>query len=297
MPEETDDKIFLDLMKEIERLKSQQEANLADYSMKVSALDAQIKDLSAKKAVLVAEILALENDRDVAQVAIPKARKEAEEITKAAIAESKEIIEKATVSAEVTLKNASIMEENAKSIKRDADAMETDAAQKVKYANDAFNAAEIVKKETGERLAEAEKKATEASVLMQKAEAMTADAEARQAVIKTEEGLIIESQKSLNEQKSILLDMDLALKDKYTSFDKEKAVILADLEEKRKALELKESDVSTLRDQLIKQKETNAFKNAELEAGFSKLKREQDDLKKSKLVVDNMKKELTKEGA
>ena len=292
-----DDKIFLDLMKEIEQLKSQQEANLADYSMKVAGLDAKIKSLSAKKDGLVAEILTLENDLGSAKVSVSKAKEESGQIVGDAVAEAKEIIEKSNSAAEVTLKNASIMEENAKSIKRDADAMESEANQKVKYANDAFDKAEIVKKQAGDILAEAEKKATEASVLMQKAEELIKQAEDRQAIVKTEEVFIIEAQKSLNEQKSILLDLDLVLKDKYVAFDNEKAGIMADLEEKRKALELKESEVATLRDQLIKQKETNSFKNAELDAGFSKLKREQDELKKSKMVVDNMKKELTKEGA
>lgn len=299
MPQEipSDDKIFLDLMKEIERLKSQQDANLADYSMKVAGLDAQIKGLASKKEGLVAEILALENDLGSAQVSVSKARNEADGIIKAAVAEAKEIIEKATVSAEVTIKNSSIMEENAKAIKREADALESEANQKVKYANEAFGKAETVKKQSVDLLADAENKVNKANILWEKAEAMIEQADAKQKAVEASEQSIIEAQAKIDEQKSALLTAELLLKDKYTAFDTEKAGILADLEEKRKALELKESEVATLRDHLIKQKEINAFKNAELDAGFSKLKREQDELKKSKIVVDNMKKELSKEGA
>lgn len=297
MEDEKDAKIFLDLMKEIERLKSQQDANLADYSMKVAGLDAQIKGLASKKEGLVAEILALENDLGSAQVSVSKARNEADGIIKAAVAEAKEIIEKATVSAEVTIKNSSIMEENAKAIKREADALESEANQKVKYANEAFGKAESVKKQSINLLADAENKVNKAYIFWEKAEAMIEQADAKQKAVEASEQSIIEAQAKIDEQKSALLTAELLLKDKYTAFDTEKAGILADLEEKRKALELKESEVATLRDHLIKQKEINAFKNAELDAGFSKLKREQDELKKSKIIVDNMKKELSKEGA
>jgi predicted nucleic acid-binding Zn-ribbon protein len=73
----SDYKKFLDLTNEITALKEQHEANLADYSAKVSEFDKEIKALAVKKADLEKKILVLVNEKDSLPGLINKAIKEA----------------------------------------------------------------------------------------------------------------------------------------------------------------------------------------------------------------------------
>jgi hypothetical protein len=291
MPE---DNKFLELSNEIEALKAQQEQNLEDYRSKLVLLDADVKALEAKKLALADEIKALGNKVDESKNAILTETGKASGIVSAAKAEAEAIAENAMTKANSLIELAEEMKVQAGKVLEANNSKIDDAIAREKQADETVRKADAYRLDAEIILVDANKKAQDAIKAKADADASIRTAEVKIKALEAYDAELNERFKAIKAEelllygkKQELADGLLALNVSRETFSLDRLAALADIEAKK-------AEIEKMRAGLIEQKERNKFKDAELESGFARLKKEQGELRKAQSVVDSMKKELSK---
>lgn len=278
--------------KKIQVLKEQQDQNLKDYAKKYSVLDGDFRELSKKVDVVSKQLSELErlksniegdiaSSKDKAPVIIREAKEKADDILQVA----KDKAAEASVVAEKIVNDA-------RSVQEKADVIDREASIKMEMAGELLRSAEIKEAQAAKHLAEAESRNRESEETIQS--------------IKDQEEEINKRIEELSATKE-RLDSRLADVSKRERLLQESEITISDLKSKLKVeiaeaeslkdyyIQAKNSvdiEFSALREELKKQSERQVWRDKELDAGFTKLKHDQETLKRELRNVEAVKKEL-----
>jgi len=301
MSNKEDVQAFEDKVKEAKRelsaVSDQKATIIKDFTKQYQDLDAIVKDLEQRKSDLIVQINKLETSIEGETGRIQKSRDSLKEVSKAVEADSRAILEDARSKASLIIKEAEGLKEEAQKVllsnndKTDQANKFFAAAEKHLKMGESYRIdSEIILSDANKKAqdaitaqANAEKALAMAEVKTKALEAYEAELAARSAAIKEAEELISIAKQSIRDESD-------ALSANKKQFADDCASVVADIEAKK-------AEIEQIREGLIKQNDQNKFRSAELDSGFSKLRREQEDVKKQKVVIDNMKKEFLNKGA
>jgi len=290
----SEDNKFLAISNEIAALKEQQKQNLEDYRVKYSKLDAEYRTLEVKKLSLTDEIKALGNKVDESKNAITVETAKASGIVSAAKADAESIVEEARVKANSLIELANEIKSDAENVLAANNAQIDDAIKREKQADEAVRKADASRLDAEIILGEANKKAQDAITAQANAEKVIATAEVKRKALEAYEAELNERFKAVKEEETLLSGKKQAIKDESDALASNKKQFADDCAIAVADIDAKKAEAEQIRAGLIDQKERNKFKDAELDAGYSKLKKDQDELKKAQKVVEAVKKELVK---
>lgn len=294
MPEKDEIKSALEDLKAISDQKS---TVIKEFSDKYKKLDADVKALEIKKKELEKSALSVASANEEALVIVKKANSQSTEIINAAKADAKDIVEKAIFEAGNIIAEAVAKKEAAEKAEKAVADKIGDANDKEATSARLLRESATIKAEAEKHLAEARTASLEASKRLAEASRMIVEAETqRDAVNLASQG--VKDGLSLLRDKESAVEIDrMAVSDARAKLNDDIASFNALVSTKTAEINEKLAEIEATRIKMAKQKEENAFKVAELDAGFMKLKREQADLKKQQVIIDNMKKELSNRGA
>lgn len=297
MPKDNETQQAIDVLeakKALEVLAEQKDTVIKEFNQRYKDLDEKVKILDGRKKDLDNSVLSITSANEEAEAIVSKAKREATEIVNSAKASAVEIIDKAKIDAEVILLDAKEKNNEASrvldlSAKRDTEAnsLKIHAEKLIKDAQTVTQKAKDIEAESIRMLADAIEKRKALAGEVAKIEKVQEDIVSRETRISTQERAAADQLTKNSIERQDLIDERAKLGETVEAFN-------AYMADKRAQISKELGEIAVLKESLIRQKDENSFKNAELDAGFSRLTREQEEVKRQKAVVDAMKKELSK---
>lgn len=281
-------------MEELQAIADQKRVLIDESSETYAKLDADIKELIKQKKELEAVLLTLKSAKDDAENIIEKAKAQAVQIISGASADGKNIVLDAMRDAEKVNKEAILDKERAQDLFMSFRAKDEEASLLKTQAEILKKEADLDKQNAGIKLVEANMLLSDAE---KKIDAISKSNELITNELKSlreRESAISKAEEEIKSAKESISNASIAISSRAEGLDTEKKAFDAFKSEKIEEIARSLATIEETKAMLIKQKENNAFKNAELDAGFSKLKRDQEEVRKQNIIIEATKKELSK---
>lgn len=279
---------------ELFAIREQKEEIIAEAGKRLSLIQADIDALEQKKEEILKEIVSVSDARQEAKVIVDRAKFDADQIMRAAIAEKAVLIDNARSEADSIIELANKIKDDAKAVKEDVDKTTELADMKLKEAENALRIAEKMRLDAEIVLNEANKVKDNAIIEKVKAHESLTLADVKTKSLEELSFSIDERIATMRSKEEALIIMEADLRTRADQLKRDQAV----LESEKSAFDIakkKEMEqIITLKDQLKVQSEDNAWRSRELDIGFELLKNKNETLNKDIKRLESLKKELSK---
>lgn len=281
-------------MNELNAIAEQKQEVLIEFGKKYSKLEAEVKELEAKKKALADSIRPVEDIKEEALVIIKKAKSQESEIIKGAEAEARLLLDKARDSAKGIINEALEIKAEYEATRAGINSMVDGAAEKERKAKEYLLSAEKILLDAEIKGSESQKAHEQAINDQAKAAELIALADIKRTALSVYEDKVTaldrdvsKSRAELDEKRVLISDMQKALDLSIALFEEEKKRIYVEIDSD-KALWASRLKV------VKEQEESNAWRSRELDIGFELLKNKQASLDRDIKRLEGLKKELSK---